>query len=99
MAIIINDRFGWKDPYVGAVKGAIHKEFVKRKHCGYLYDVSHIAEAVYIIQKSIRFFPEGTIHIIGVEWKHTPENNMLRYSFKQYYFICADNGVVVFDHE
>jgi len=97
MAIItLTTDFGWKDPYVGAVKGAIYKELQTVTVVDISHDVSpfHIAEAAYIIQKAYDSFPEGTIHIIGVDAEHTPENKHVAISLNGHYFICADNGVL-----
>ena len=38
-------------------------------------------------------FPEGSIHIIGVESEKTPENDHLAMFFDGHYFIGADNGI------
>jgi len=97
MAIItLTTDFGWKDPYVGAVKGAIHKELEAVTIVDISHDVSpfHIAEAAYIIQNAYDSFPEGTIHIIGVDAEHTPENKHVAILLNGHYFICADNGVL-----
>ncbi|WP_194852553.1 SAM hydrolase/SAM-dependent halogenase family protein [Nonlabens antarcticus] len=94
--ITLTTDFGWKDPYVGAVKGAIHKELENINIVDISHDVSpfHIAEAAYIIQNAYSSFPEGTIHIIGVDAEHTPENKHLAILMNGHYFICADNGVL-----
>ncbi len=97
MAIItLTTDFGWKDPYVGAVKGAIYKELETATIVDISHDVSpfHIAEAAYIIQNAYDSFPEGTIHIIGVDAEHTPENKHVAIFLNGHYFICADNGVL-----
>lgn len=97
MAIItLTTDFGWKDPYVGAVKGAILKELPAATIVDISHDVSpfHIAEAAYIIQKAYDSFPKGTIHIIGVDAEHTPENKHVAIFLNGHYFICADNGVL-----
>ncbi|WP_124980639.1 SAM hydrolase/SAM-dependent halogenase family protein [Nonlabens xiamenensis] len=97
MAIItLTTDFGWKDPYVGAVKGAIYKELKEVTIVDISHDVTpfNIAEAAYIIQNAYHSFPEGTIHIIGVDAEHTPENIHIAVLLKGHYFICADNGVL-----
>ncbi len=97
MAIItLTTDFGWKDPYVGAVKGAIYKELESTTIVDISHDVSpfHIAEAAYIIQNAYASFPDGTIHIIGVDAEHTAENKHVAILLNGHYFICADNGVL-----
>lgn len=94
--ITLTTDFGLKDPYVGAVKGAIYKEL---EHA-HIVDISHyispfhIAETAYVIQNAYHSFPDGTIHIIGVDAEHTPENRHVVVFLNNHYFICADNGVL-----
>jgi S-adenosylmethionine hydrolase len=94
--ITLTTDFGCKDPYVGAVKGAIYSELAQANIVDISHDVSpfHIAEAAYIIQNAYSSFPEGTIHIIGVDAEHTPENPHVAVKLNGHYFICADNGVL-----
>jgi S-adenosylmethionine hydrolase len=94
--ITLTTDFGWKDPYVGAVKGAIYKELKEVTIVDISHDVTpfNIAEAAYIIKNAYHSFPEGTIHIIGVDAEHTPENIHIAVLLKGHYFICADNGVL-----
>jgi S-adenosylmethionine hydrolase len=94
--ITLTTDFGWKDPYVGAVKGAIYKELENVN----IVDISHevtpfnIAEAAYIIKNAYHSFPDGTIHIIGVDAEHTSENIHIAVLLQGHFFICADNGVL-----
>lgn len=94
--ITLTTDFGLKDPYVGAVKGAIYKELSQVT----IVDISHgvspfnIGEAAYIINNAYHSFPTGTIHIIGVDAEHTPENIHIAVLLQGHYFICADNGVL-----
>ena len=54
----------------------------------------NIAEAAYIIKNAYHSFPEGTIHIIGVDAEHTVENIHIAVLLNGHYFICSDNGVL-----
>ncbi|MGB3591364.1 MAG: SAM-dependent chlorinase/fluorinase [Nonlabens sp.] len=94
--ITLTTDYGLKDPYLGAVKGAIYSQLPEVT----IVDISHyvtpfhIAEAAYIIQNSYKNFPEGSIHIIGIDAEHTPENKHVAVYMNGHYFICADNGVL-----
>ena len=61
--------FGTKDHFVGAVKGAIHSTITDAR----IVDISHqispfnITETAYILKNAYKNFPEGTIHIVGVD--------------------------------
>ena len=97
MAIItLTTDFGQKDHFVGAVKGRIYSELPEAK----IVDISHsvspfnIQECAYILKNSYKAFPEGTIHIVGVDSEPTAENQHLAFYVDGHYFIAANNGVI-----
>jgi len=97
MAIItLTTDFGLKDYFVGALKGSIYKELVDAK----IVDISHnvspfnIQECAYILENSYKSFPEGTIHIVGVDAEPTKENQHIAVLLDGHYFISANNGVI-----
>ncbi len=97
MAIItLTTDFGLKDYFVGALKGSIYKELSDVK----IVDVSHqvspfnIQECAYILENSYKNFPEGTVHIVGVDSERTPENQHIAVLVNGHYFVTANNGVI-----
>ena len=97
MAIItLTTDFGLKDHFVGALKGSIYKELPEVK----IVDISHgigpfnIQECAYILENSYKNFPEGTIHIIGVDSEPTKETKHIAVLLEGHYFICANNGII-----
>jgi len=97
MAIItLTTDFGLKDHFVGALKGSIYKELADAK----IVDISHgispfnIQECAYILENSYKSFPEGTIHIIGVDSEPTIENQHIAVLLDGHYFITSNNGVI-----
>lgn len=97
MAIItLTTDFGEKDHFVGAIKGAIYNELPEVT----IVDISHnvstfnIPEAAYIIQNGYRSFPEGSIHIIGIDSELNQENKHITVKLDNHYFICANNGIM-----
>lgn len=94
--ITLTTDFGLKDPYVGAVKGAIYKELSDAVIIDISHYISpfHIAETAYVIQNAYHSFPDGTVHIIGVDAELTPHNRHVVVYLNNHYFICADNGVL-----
>ncbi len=97
MAIItLTTDFGLKDHFVGALKGSIYKELPDVR----IVDISHqvgpfnIQECAYILENSYKNFPEGTIHIVGVDSEPTPENQHIAILVNGHYFITANNGVI-----
>lgn len=97
MAIItLTTDFGEKDHFVGAVKGTIYSEMEDVRIVDISHSVSpfHITEASYIIKNAYKCFPEGSIHIIGIDSELTPENKHLAVFLDGHYFICANNGIL-----
>lgn len=97
MAIItLTTDFGEKDHFAGAVKGAIYTEIGDARIVDISHSISpfHLHEAAYIIQNAYKSFPEGTIHIIGVDSELNPENKHIALLMDGHYFICADNGII-----
>src|SRR5690554_2960321 len=97
MAIItLTTDFGEKDHFVGAVKGAIYTEMEDAKIVDISHSVSpfHLHEAFYIVQNAYKSFPNGSIHIIGVDSELNPENKHIAVFMDDHYFICADNGIM-----
>jgi S-adenosylmethionine hydrolase len=97
MAIItLTTDFGYKDHFVGALKGTIYKELSDAKIVDITHTVSpfNIQECAYILKNSYKAFPEGTIHIVGVDSEPTIENQHIAVLVDNHYFISANNGVI-----
>jgi len=97
MAIItLTTDFGLKDHFVGALKGSIYKELADVR----IVDISHhispfnIQECAYILENAYKNFPDGTVHIVGVDSEPTPENEHIAVFVDGHYFVSANNGVV-----
>src|SRR5690606_5460702 len=94
--ITLTTDFGEKDHFVGAVKGAIYTEMEDAKIVDISHSVSpfHLHEAAYIIQNAYKSFPQGSIHVIGVDSELNPENKHTAALMDGHYFVCADNGII-----
>src|SRR5699024_351175 len=94
--ITLTTDFGYKDPYVGALKGAIYSQLEDVRIVDISHEVSpfHLAEAAYIIQNDYKNFPKKSIHIIGVDLELTSENKHLVILLTGHYFICGDTGII-----
>lgn len=94
--ITLTTDFGEKDHFVGAVKGAIYSEMEDAKVVDISHSISpfHLHEAAYIIQNAYKSFPQGSIHVIGVDSELNPENRHIAVLMDGHYFICADNGII-----
>ncbi|PKA84335.1 hypothetical protein ATE92_2522 [Ulvibacter sp. MAR_2010_11] len=94
--ITLTTDFGEKDHFAGAVKGAIYTELESIRIVDISHSISpfHLTEAAYIIQNAYRSFPEGTIHIIGIDSELNPENKHIAVYLDGHYFVCANNGII-----
>lgn len=97
MAIItLTTDFGYKDHFVGAVKGTILGSLPEVN----IVDISHaispfnIQECAYILKNAYRSFPEGTVHIVGVDSELSLENQHIVVQVDGHYFVSANSGVI-----
>ena len=97
MAIItLTTDFGYKDHFVGAVKGAILSNLPDIS----IVDISHaispfnIQECAYILKNSYQSFPKGTVHVVGVDSEISPENEHIVVQVDGHYFVSANSGVM-----
>ena len=104
MAIItlISD-WGNKDYYTAAVKGKIYKLFPEAR----VVDITHEIpafdkeQAAYILKNAARSFPEGTVHIIGINTEESSKRPHAVAYYEKQYFVGTDNGIfsLIFDKE
>ncbi|MES2546004.1 MAG: SAM-dependent chlorinase/fluorinase [Bacteroidota bacterium] len=94
--ITLTTDYGLKDHFVGALKGKILSDYSEAQ----IIDISHdidpfnTLEASYIISAAYKSFPDGSVHIIGVDIEMNKENQHLAIQWDNHYFICADNGIL-----
>lgn len=101
--ITLTTDWGTKDHYTGAVKGALLSLMPDAK----IVDVTHeipsfdIGPASFVIRNCFRSFPEGTIHIIGINTEASTDTPHTMCLYDGHYFIGADNGIfsLIFDHK
>jgi len=93
--ITLTSDWGWKDPYRGAVEGAI----LSRLPQAVIVDVSHdilpfdLSQAAFIIRNTFRNFPEGSVHLIGINSEASPETPHTLIRSEGHFFIGADTGI------
>ena len=94
--VTLTTDFGLRDHSVAAIKGALYQELEDVR----IVDVSHeispfnSIEASYVIKNAYKYFPSGSVHIIGVDSELTPENKHIAVLLGGHYFICANNGII-----
>lgn len=96
MAIItLTSDWGLSDYYVGAVKGVIYS------YCpqAIIVDITHnitpfdLKNAGFIVKNCYKNFPEGTIHILGIDTEESDEFSHIVVKADGHYFIGCDNGI------
>ena len=94
--ITLTTDFGLKDHFVGALKGKIFSGYSE----AVIIDISHhidlfnVSEASYIVGAAYSSFPQGTVHLVGVDAELSKENRHIAMLWNGHYFICADNGIL-----
>lgn len=94
--ITLTTDYGWKDHSVGALKGKILSEYPEATVVDLSHDIDpfNTAEASYVIGAGYSSFPEGTVHLIGVDAEMNKENRHVAIQWNGHYFVCADNGIM-----
>lgn len=95
--ITLTSDMGLRDYYVGALKGAIYSQLPEAT----IVDISHdippfdIARASFVIRNAYPHFPQGSVHIIGVNPELDLHEGVMHVlvGHKGHYFIGADNGI------
>ncbi|MGB6083782.1 SAM hydrolase/SAM-dependent halogenase family protein [Moheibacter sp.] len=94
--ITLTTDFGLKDPFVASVKARIYSELPD----AVIVDISHgiqpfdIGEGAFIVKNSYKDFPDGTIHILGVDALVNPVKKPVAAEIDDHYFITSDNGIL-----
>lgn len=93
--ITLTSDWGLKDHYLASVKGAFLSSIPNIT----LVDISHqippfdLNQASFILKSAYKNFPEGSIHIVGVNTEASIDMPHVLIKHKGHYFIGADNGV------
>jgi S-adenosyl-L-methionine hydrolase (adenosine-forming) len=93
--ITLTTDFGYKDPFVGIMKGVI----LSIKHSVNIVDITHlitpqnILEASFVIENSFSFFPRKTIHVVVVDPGVGSVRRPIIVADENYFFVGPDNGV------
>lgn len=101
--ITLTTDWGTKDHYLASVKGFIHKQIPGAT----IIDITHeippfdIYQTSFVLKSCISNFPEGTIHLIGVNSDASIESPHTLVEYKNQYFIGSDNGIfsLIFSEE
>lgn len=99
MAIItLTTDYGTKDYFVSALKAKILRELPAAQIVDITHEIApfNIPETGYILKNAYAYFPDDTIHIVGVDAEYTIRNKHIVVKLNNQYFIGADNGIFSF---
>jgi S-adenosylmethionine hydrolase len=104
MAIItLTTDLGDKDIYLAALKGSILKLLPDVNIVDITNSVSafNIQQAAFILKNSFHYFPDNTVHLIGIDTVYNSFTRYLIVRYKNHYFVGADNGIfsLMFDSD
>src|ERR1700754_4799279 len=104
MAIItLTTDLGDKDIYQAALKGSILKLLPTVNIVDITNNVAafNVQQAAFILKNSFHYFPNGTVHLIGIDTVFNTDTRYLAVHYKNHYFVGADNGIfsLMFDSE
>ena len=96
MAIItLTTDLGDKDIYQAALKGSIYKLLPTVNIVDITNNVAafNVQQAAFILKNSFYYFPDGTVHLIGIDTVYNTQTRYLAVRYKNHYFVGADNGI------
>ena len=96
MAIItLTTDLGDKDIYQAALKGSILKLLPGASIVDITHNVSafNVQQAAFILKNSFHYFPDGTVHLIGIDTVFNKETKYLAVNYKNHFFVGSDNGI------
>jgi len=93
--ITLTTDLGDKDIYQAALKGSI----LRISPMVNIVDITHsvsafnVQQAAFILKNSYYYFPEQTVHLIGIDTVYNKNVKYLAVKFRNHYFVGADNGI------
>ena len=94
--VTLTTDFGYDDPYVAAVKGAI----LNINPAATIVDISHtirpqdILQAAFILDGAYRYFPKQTVHVAIVDPGVGSERRAVILKTPSAFFVAPDNGIL-----
>ncbi len=104
--ITLTTDLGYRDPYLAIVKVCLIKSIPDVKIIDLSCDIkdNNISDAAFILKNSIQYFPENSIHLVGVKFinsastlgknKGVDNTRYLLTRYKDQYVVSPDNGFI-----
>ena len=101
--ITLTTDLGNVDFYQAALKGSLISQYPEVR----LVDISHdvppfdIQNAAFLLRNAYPYFPEGTVHLIGIDSVFNDDARYLALRYQGHFFIGTDNGIfsLMFDSD
>lgn len=93
--ITLTTDLGDRDIYQAALKGSI----LKLQPTVNIVDITHsisafnVQQAAFVLKNSFYYFPDNTVHLIGIDTVYNDETRYLAIKYKNHFFVGADNGI------
>ena len=93
--ITLTTDFGLKDPYQGAIKGALLSVNPRANIVDITHLVNHgdVREGAYILSGSAMYYPETTVHLAVVDPGVGTSRRPILIETEHYFFVGPDNGL------
>lgn len=104
--VTLTTDLGYRDPYLAIVKACLLQKVNNVQIIDLSCDIkdNNISDAAFVLKNSMNFFPEGTIHLVGVKFiagerskngnDNVDNSRYLVTKFKNQFIICPDNGLI-----
>ena len=96
MAIItLTTDLGDRDIYQAALKGSIYKLLPAVNIVDITNNVAayNTQQAAFVLKNSYHYFPQGTVHLIGIDTVYNDDTKYLALKHDNHFFVGADNGI------
>jgi len=96
MLITLTTDFGYRDPFVGIIKGVIAGVNPNARVIDLSHDIppQDIMAGALVLRHSVRYFPRGTIHVAVIDPGVGGARRPLLIECDDNYFVGPDNGVL-----
>jgi S-adenosylmethionine hydrolase len=94
--VTLTTDFGLKDPYAGAMKGAMLSAVpaITIVDITHLVSPGNILEGAFILNEACRYFPRGTVHVGVVDPGVGGKRKPILLETQDYFFVGPDNGLL-----
>jgi S-adenosylmethionine hydrolase len=93
--VTLTTDWGTSDFYVAALKGCILSMCPQAQLVDISHEVSHrdnLVQGAYKLRSAYPYFPEGSIHVVGVDSEAYPGEPFIAAESSRQLFICKNNG-------